>query len=215
MEAYPEHSFEHAPSSRLMLHRPSAEAAPPSLGDKCLTIMCKNVRRLMVGTVLCLAGCQTLSPSGNAPITKTVIVRPVEGGTKKSVDAVVEFLGSATYFSLSEMNQEYDAPFNWYTELRPDGSMRIIWTTRRTARERLFLTEAGFHPAEVPLRYATVINQRDGYGGEPQAIELAMIGNTAYLPKSVRESYRAEKLERITSASSRPTSARALVGGSR
>lgn len=173
-------------------------------------------RRGLVSVVLlCLAGCQTLPLSNEPPITKTVTVRPVEQGTNEPVDAVVEFLGSATYFSLSDRNREFDAPVNWYTELRPDGSMRITWTTHRSAQEKLFLTEAGFHPVEVPLRYATVIDQKDEYGGEPQTIKLPMTGNTAYLPKSQRKSYRAAILKHINSASSRPSSARASAGNSR
>lgn len=112
----------------------------------------------------------------------------------------------------------YSAPVKlrgYKREKTGQEAWEVDWTTRRTAREGLFLTEAGFLPAEVPLRYATVIDQKDEYGAEPRTIKMAMTGNSAYLPKSERESYRAARLKHMTSASSRPASARASVGGSR
>ncbi len=153
-------------------------------------------RILICAAILSVAGCHTLAVLGGGAVTKTVVVRPLEKETNQLVEAVPEFMGAATYFSLSESNRYYDAPLNWLTEVRRDGTMRITWTARRNAREGLYLTEAGFHPVEVPLTSATVIAKKDEFRLESQAVTLRMSGNTAYLPKPDRGSYRARKLTR-------------------
>jgi len=137
-----------------------------------------------------MCGCHALNLSENPPITKTVIVRPVEYGNGEAVEAVAEFLGAAEYFSLSVRNKAFDAPLNWITEWRRDGAMRITWTSRRRAKEKLYLTEAGFHPVEIPLSQATVIGQKNEFTYEPLPITVRMTGNSAYLPKADRVSYR-------------------------
>jgi hypothetical protein len=142
---------------------------------------------------LIMCGCHTLNSAKAPVVTKTIVVLPVADGSAETVDAIPEFLGAATYFSLRDA-PGYAAPLNWITECGRDGTMRITWTTFRGAKEKLYLTEAGFHPVEVPLHQAIVIKQRDQFTPTIAPITLRMTGNTAGLPKRDRRSYRAGKL---------------------
>src|SRR5437763_252106 len=111
-----------------------------------------------------LCGCQTLTIPGFRAVTKMVLVRPVEAGGE-AVDAEVEFLGARTVnFYLEERNKDFDLPFSWHTERLRDGTLRITWTTRENAREGVYLTEAGFYPAEVPQKQISVVHQRGSAG---------------------------------------------------
>jgi hypothetical protein len=150
---------------------------------------------LAATSVLLLCGCHTLPSRAHRPVTKVVVVRPIDDFNGQSVDAVPEFLGAARYFSLSDGNKHFRAPWNWNTEFRDDGTMRVTWTTRQNEKEGLYLVEAGFFPIEVPLDHAMVIDAWNGTSAEPRPITLRMKGNTAYLPKSDRTSYRTVDME--------------------
>jgi hypothetical protein len=141
-----------------------------------------------------VTGCQFMGE--RSVVTKTVVVRPVEKGTRQVVDANPQFLGAADHFRLADLNRKFDAPLVWHTEVDPGGGMRITWTSRLGAKERLFLAEAGFHPVEVPLDQALVIDGQGSYSRPRRVVTLEMSGNTAYLPKHARVSYRRGRYER-------------------
>ena len=105
------------------------------------------------------------------------------------MDAIAEFLGATDEFYLVEKNRHHDAPINWLTERYRDGTLRITWTTRRNAREALYLNEAGFYPEEVPAQSFRVIDRRELSSAPLRPVTVVMTGNTAHLRKKDRISY--------------------------
>jgi hypothetical protein len=81
---------------------------------------------------------------------------------------------------------------DWLTERFKDGTLRITWTTRRNAREALYLNEAGFYPEEVPAQSFTVIDKQGLSSAPLRPVTIVMTGNAAHLPKKDRISYSRE-----------------------
>ena len=123
----------------------------------------------------------TLTSCCSTVIMKQAHVIPILG---------YQVLLSAKPMFLGDTDSIYDdrtfkTPIAWAYEKRPDGSMRIVWITRRSTKEKLVLIDSGIHPAPVPAEAIFIIDRKSLALPVSEPAKLQMDANTAFLREEV------------------------------
>jgi len=133
------------------------------------------MKLLLVVTSLCLVSCQTV-------VTRQAHVMPLLGDNVL-ISAKPKFYGDTGEFNDTG---EGTPPKTWAYERYSDGSMRIIWTIARGAREDLVIMDSGVHDMKVPAEAIQTIDRKAIELQASRPTELRTGPNTAFLADAVK-----------------------------